>query len=188
MKQEKLLMQINSGYLQKHSPNVRMRPQKKEFIFSKFRDSFSICLLSFSMNCLLNLVQRSGKICSDTSQAPDGDVQLWSILCHLSTRCSWSTQIKSTFVLPSWTELSLGQLELQMTFWFGSFSGTATPGLGRIEGLCIRRGHCGTKPKGQGSFLRMGVGDQQFTCHQKLGGTSQTINTTEKWGEAQCIH
>lgn len=46
MEQEKLLMWIKGGYLQKHSPKVSMGPQKKEFIFSKFRDSFSICLLS----------------------------------------------------------------------------------------------------------------------------------------------
>ena len=51
-----------------------------------FIDAFFFHLLTnFIMKFMLNLIQRGENICSDTSQAPGGDVQLWSILCHLST-------------------------------------------------------------------------------------------------------
>lgn len=51
--------------------------------------SFNRCVFSpfakFLMKLLLDLVQGREKVCSDTSQAPGGDVQLRSIFCHLST-------------------------------------------------------------------------------------------------------
>lgn len=61
-----------------------------------------------------------------------------------------------------------------MAFWFGSFSGTATPDLRRIERVHAFEEDIviqSTKDR-SGSFLRMGVGSQQSTCYPKLGGTS----------------